>query len=331
MSQITMTKTHPGGTAGVLEMGKTYTVGTDLSATLADALVRQGKAVTAGESWATPTPATSLTIGGPQRLPVIGGVFIDGESGAIIDASTLRPVSSKIGKTSLYFNGSTSKITVPTALIAPRIDGAKQLTVGGFAKLTDYSTVTTRHILAFPYLSGGAFLIQHGVPGAGQFNLTGTSRGVYQGLSQSTTLTRTGDLTYNGGWHFVCAKHDYERGNCKVYLDGILVATNASPNWGVTAFNAASLGANGFIGIDASGTAQAFSGNLKGIFIHTADFADTDIFDMARSGIIPSASLVEAWDFDEMTGTTVTGRVLGVVGTLGGTTLPAWSADVPTR
>ena len=68
MSQITMTKTHPGGASGVLEMGKTYTVGTDLSATLADALVRQGKAVVAGDSWAVPTPATSLTIGGPQRL-----------------------------------------------------------------------------------------------------------------------------------------------------------------------------------------------------------------------------------------------------------------------
>lgn len=91
MSKITMTKTHPGGASGVLEMGKTYTVGTDLSATLADALVRQGKAVVAGDSWAVPTPATSLTIGGPQRLPVIGGVFIDGESGAIIDPSTGAP------------------------------------------------------------------------------------------------------------------------------------------------------------------------------------------------------------------------------------------------
>lgn len=262
---------------------------------------------------------------------LLSGVPRVSTSGGLIDPSTGHAVSSKIGNTSLYFNGTTSKITIPTTLIAPKIDGAAQLVIGGFAKLTDLSTVTTRHIMAFPYSSGGAFLLQYGVPASGQYNLVGTSRGVFQGTSQSTTMTRTGDTTYNGGWHHMVLKADYARGNAKIYMDGILAATNAAPNWGVTAFSAASLGANGYIGIDAGGTTQVFAGNLKGAFISTADLSDADIFEMARSGVVPTTGLVEMWNFDEMTGTTVTGSVLGVVGTLGGTTLPAWSADVPTR
>lgn len=91
MSQITMTKTRPGGASGVLEMGKTYTVGTDLSATLADALVRQGKAVAAGGTWVAPTPINSITAGN-QPL-ALGGPIIDPATGALIGPSGNRPES----------------------------------------------------------------------------------------------------------------------------------------------------------------------------------------------------------------------------------------------
>lgn len=223
----------------------------------------------------------------------------------------------------LSFDGVDDKITVPAGEISAGVNGASQITFGGWVNSDLFPSASAKTILRAEIATSAA---------AGLYLSYTSSTITYGGRSQSADAFQSTTYAYTRSrvWDHVIVVMDIANDTLKLYLNGALVKTTTGLSFGASTYTDANsqsvvdtIGAGG-----TAGSQDYWNGDMANIAIWDDERTAAEILADFQNGYTDSgdANLVSYWVLNEGTGTTADNAqgTAGLDGTISGAT---WTKD----